>query len=89
MRFCINSINLTKANDLTILENFENRGKHTFHLDHIYPIAKGFMNNIPPQLIGTILNLRMLEAQTNRIKSDKIEEIPQHIMEYLNENKIN
>lgn len=82
-------ISITKKNDLTILENFDNRGKHTYHLDHIYPIAKGFIHGIPSEYIGHIENLRMLDAQTNRIKSDKIEEIPKHIMEYLNENKIN
>lgn len=73
----------TNRNDLTLLENHEKRGKHTYHLDHIFPISKGYMHNIPAELIADIRNLRFILALDNRKKTDIIEEIPSHIQEYI------
>lgn len=58
-------------------------GKKTLHLDHIYPIQQGFLNKIPPELIGCIDNLRVLPARINRLKSNKIILVPEHIEEFL------
>lgn len=63
----------------------ENRGKHTFHVDHIYPIVQGFLNKIPAALIGDIKNLRMLDAIENKQKNGTIIYVPNHIQEYIND----
>ena len=60
----------TKKNDLTILENFDKRGRidlnaDAYHLDHKYSICAGYLNNIPPSIIGNIANLEMLPALDN------------------------
>jgi cytochrome c551/c552 len=75
----------TKKQDLETLENYKLRGKHTWHLDHIFPIASGYFIGIPYELIGDIKNLRMLSAMENRKKSNKIQCIPEHILQYLQE----
>lgn len=80
-----NVLKFTKRNDITHLENSNLRGKHDYHLDHIYPIKQGFMNKIPAELIGDIRNLRMLYCVDNMQKTDNITEIPEFIGEYLNE----
>jgi len=38
------------------------------HLDHIYSIAEGFKNNIPPYIIGHCTNLRLLPKLENSSK---------------------
>lgn len=43
-----------------------------YQLDHIYPVSKGFENSIPPHLIGSVENLRMIEWKENRSKSNSI-----------------
>lgn len=61
-------------------------GEHGgYHLDHIYPISKGFKNNIPPELIASIDNLRLIEWKDNVVKSNDIIEdlIPISIKNYL------
>lgn len=63
-------------------------GKHTNHLDHIFPISKGFKYGIPPELIGARDNLRVVTATENKSKSANITEIPVHIMIYIKENEI-
>ncbi len=51
---------ITNMQPLHILENYEKRGVRKYHLDHIYPISKGFENKIPPELIGNINNLQFI-----------------------------
>ena len=55
----------TNKNDLTILENYSNRGKFQYHLDHKYSITKGFEDKIPPKIIGNINNLEFLPFRKN------------------------
>lgn len=76
---------LTKANSFNI-PNIHLRGKHTFHVDHIYPIVHGFLNEIPVELIGNLLNLQMLPAIENKQKNSTITVIPEHIQEWINAN---
>jgi hypothetical protein len=67
---------LTYRHDLTILENWDKRGRcgvpGAYQLDHIYPISAGYENNIPPEKIADISNLRMIPWKQNRNKSNKI-----------------
>lgn len=59
-----------------------------FHLDHIYPVSKGFEENIPPEVIANVDNLRLIDWRENVIKSNKISEdiIPESIRLYLARN---
>lgn len=50
------------------LDNYANRGKGYFHLDHIISIKFGFDNNIDPEIIGNISNLRYLCKTENLSK---------------------
>ena len=74
---------ITRSQDLNSLENFEKRGKKTWHLDHIFPISIAYVLGIPANLIGDIQNLVMLEANKNRKKSNKIFDIPLNVFEYI------
>lgn len=61
----------TELNDLSILPNAHKRGKNNFHLDHKFSIMEGFKNNIPPYIIGSIINLEFIPYQENCSKRDK------------------
>lgn len=56
---------ITEEQPLHLLENNEKRGRVDYHVDHIIPISYGFANNLPPELIGNILNLQMLYYKEN------------------------
>lgn len=47
-----------------ILDPHELRGKH-YHVDHIYSITDGFLNDVPVNIISDISNLRMLSDKDN------------------------
>lgn len=63
----------TELNDLTKLENYNKRGRAgtngAYHLDHIYTIFDGFSNNVPPEIIGNINNLRFIPWEENVSKN--------------------
>lgn len=42
-----------------------------FNIDHIYSIKNGFMKKIPPYVIGSIVNLRLILFGENISKSDR------------------
>lgn len=43
-----------------------------YQLDHIYPVCGGFINNIPPEDIAKLENLRIIPWEENLEKSNKI-----------------
>lgn len=53
-----------------LVENLEMRSKE-FQLDHKYSIKMGFINDIPPEIIGSIVNLEILPAKLNNSKKEK------------------
>jgi len=63
---------VTAEQPLRILENFDKRGWKNHHLDHIYPIAVGFHNNISPKKIGNIKNLRFIPYKENLSKGSTL-----------------
>lgn len=44
------------------------RGKH-WHLDHIYSVTDGFLNEVPINIISDISNLRLISDKENYAKS--------------------
>lgn len=63
---------VTESQPLHILENFDKRGWKSYHLDHIYPISKGFLEKIPPEKMGNIKNLRFIYYEENLKKGSTI-----------------
>jgi hypothetical protein len=66
---------ITESQPLHILENHGKRcfkGPSCFHLDHILAISYGFHNNIPPEKIGHISNLRFIRSTVNMRKGHKL-----------------
>jgi hypothetical protein len=63
---------LTEKQPLHILENFNLRGRQTYHVDHIIPIIYGYTNDIPAEKIAHISNLRIITAKENLQKSCNI-----------------
>jgi hypothetical protein len=59
------------------------RDRHN-HLDHVLSIVEGFRNNIPPEVMGSIHNLRMLEGIMNRKKSYRSEISAAELLERYN-----
>jgi hypothetical protein len=74
---------ITNKQDIMHLLNYDKRKGGGYALDHIYPIAAGFRNNIPCDLIGNIQNLQMLPKRINESKNDRIFIIPNHIQNFL------
>lgn len=63
---------ITKKQPIHLLEHSDKRGTKSYHLDHIYPVSKGFKNKIPPEIIGDISNLRFIPWLDNIKKADKL-----------------
>ncbi len=61
----------TNKNDLEKLENYNQRSRSGYQLDHKYSIMEGFNNNIPPKVIGAFCNLEMLSQKDNASKGSK------------------
>lgn len=66
---------LTKQQPLHELQYYERRGTNgkegAYTLDHIISVAFGFKNNIPPEEIADISNLRMVPWKDNILKGWK------------------
>ncbi|HEG0266524.1 TPA: hypothetical protein SB288_001477 [Campylobacter coli] len=80
----------TNKNDLKSLENYDKRGtlkNNGYHLDHIYSIKMGFINNIPAYLIGNISNLRFIPAVENISKNRRCDIEIDDIYNYIIQNK--
>ena len=58
-------------------------GHGGYQLDHIYPVAAGFENGVPPDLIAAPENLQMLSWQDNLAKGSTVSEVPESIATYL------
>ena len=67
---------ITRKQDLKSLQNIEKRGhisfdKEAYHLDHKFSIIEGFVQNIPIEIIGNIVNLEMIHNKENCRKREK------------------
>jgi hypothetical protein len=54
------------------IEGIEKRGWDSYHIDHKISIHYGFKNEIEPEKISDISNLRMLPKKTNTDKGNGI-----------------
>jgi hypothetical protein len=69
-RYYLKVWKITNRQPLNTLKDFELRGKakkgtNNHQIDHIIPIIEGYKNNISPDIIGNINNLRMLHWKEN------------------------
>jgi hypothetical protein len=53
-----------------LIEKLEMRSKH-FHLDHKYSIKMGFINDIDPKIIGSVINVEIIPSRINSSKKEK------------------
>jgi hypothetical protein len=53
-----------------LVEKLEMRSKH-FHLDHKYSIKMGFINDIDPKIIGSVINVEIIASKINSSKKEK------------------
>lgn len=53
-----------------LLKNLNLRSNE-YHLDHKYSIKMGFINDIDPRIVGSIINLEIVPASINLSKKDK------------------
>lgn len=66
-------IKITNKQDLSTLTNIEKRGvigkdEDAHHVDHIFSIYDGFMNDVPADVIGNICNLQCIPGLINIAK---------------------
>lgn len=55
------------------------------HLDHVLSIIDGFKNKIPPPIMGSLHNLRVIPGLINRKKSYKSGQTPKELIRKYNE----
>jgi hypothetical protein len=69
-------MSITKLQSISVLEHYEKRARgpdeNAYHLDHVYPVIRGFEDGIPPEIIGDISNLRFIPWKENVSKSDQL-----------------
>lgn len=74
------------------INDIEKRSKE-FHLDHMFSIKAGFLNSIPPEIIGSIVNLQIIPKIENCKKRDGCSitknKLIKSYKEYINENSKN
>lgn len=63
---------LTDKVDVSVLENYEKRGKAgidgAYHLDHKIEVSEGYINSIPPNEIAKLENLQFIPWEENMKK---------------------
>jgi hypothetical protein len=74
----------TKRNELSLLENYEKRGRTNYHLDHMYSIWQGFKDNTPPNITGHICNLKMIPHKENISKHTDCSITLAHLKQLIN-----
>jgi len=64
--------NITRRNYykyINVINNDKLRRGKKYHLDHIYSVIDGYINNIPIEIISNIYNLRIIGSKENISKS--------------------
>jgi len=55
-----------------------------YHIDHIYSISDGFINNIEPKIIASIHNLRVISKNQNLKKGKNSEQSLSDLLDKYN-----
>jgi len=77
---------ITNKQPLHTLKDFDKmRSRHQYQLDHIYSVRRGFLDRIPPEVIGNICNLQFISARRNRTKGSKCDITLEKLMEKYGE----
>lgn len=75
----------TKALDVSQLPGYDKRGlcgiEGATQLDHIYSVHDGYMNDIAPHIIGSIINVGFIPWIDNTVKHDKSGMTKQELLE--------
>jgi hypothetical protein len=67
------------------IENLHLRGKiHDYHLDHVFSIKEGFLNDIDPQIIAHVTNLKNIKSFDNCSKGSKCDKTIDQLFEDIN-----
>lgn len=60
------------------------RGNRGYHLDHIFSIQQGFLNNVPSKIIASVHNLQILSGEENNKKSVECWQTLEELLEKYN-----
>jgi hypothetical protein len=77
----------TRKQPIENLENFDKRERTGYHLDHIYSIRQGFIDDVKPEIIGSICNLRMITSKENISKYTKCDISLEELLEVYEKRK--
>ena len=81
-------LHFTNQQDLTGLANYELRGHSktpgAYSLDHKFSCQEGFKNNIPPYIIGSIVNLEFIPNKDNSKKKHACSITKEELFEQFN-----
>ncbi len=67
--------------------NGYNRGTNAFHLDHIYSVLHGYLNDVDYKIIASPYNLRMVLYSANLSKNSKSDISLEMLLEEIKNNK--
>lgn len=68
--------------------NIQNRSRE-YHLDHKFSVYEGYVNNIPPEIIGSVCNLEIIPAYDNLSKGSSCSITVDELMRLYNETNSN
>lgn len=83
----LTSVEYKKYKDIVNPENLP-RGNLKYHIDHMYSVKNGFLNNIQPEIISSYVNLTMLSHSENSSKSLKNSQAIEELNEKYKNRKI-
>lgn len=74
-----------------IITNANLRGYHDngscYHLDHIFSVKEGFKQGIPPEIMGHVVNLRVVPSRENIIKGSDCLYTKEELIEEYNKHE--
>lgn len=85
-------LSITKRQPIHTLLNYDKRGTSdkikSYHLDHMFSICEGFRNNVSPEIIGNIYNLKFIPWRENQLKGKKCSITLEKLTQLINSNNI-